>query len=132
MTNAERVLYHQVHPLKLATDIGATLIAVPLLWQHQLVAGLLMAFVPPIVASAILMRVLDLEPIARSPLGAYLRRYMGPPVQAIRLVGGIGALAGAYLQQPIVIIASLALVVLAWANGLLPDRGRPADRTGPR
>lgn len=118
MTLRDRVLYHQVHPLKLATDIGTTLLAVPLLWQHNLALGLAVALAPPVVASALLLRFADLRPIASSRLGSYLRRYMGARVQGVRAVGGIAVLVGASYQQPLVIGLSVVVIGLAWANGL--------------
>ena len=56
MTLQEKSLYHQIHPLKLATDIGATFPSLCLLWQHQLVFGLVVTFVPSIIVSALVIR----------------------------------------------------------------------------
>ncbi len=74
MNPSERILYHQAHPLKLATDIGTTIIAVPILWQHDLVLGLFVALVPPVVVSALVLRFADLRAIASRRVGAYLLR----------------------------------------------------------
>jgi hypothetical protein len=119
VTSAERVLYHQVHPLKLAGDIGSTIVAIPLLWSGDLLLGLVVAFGIPVIASAAVLRWVPLDPIAQRPIGAYLRRYMTPPVQAVRLVLGVSALAGAWWHWPILIAAAVVGVALAWAHGLL-------------
>ncbi len=41
MTFQEKRLYHQIHPLKLATDIGATIRFLYLLWERKLLLALL-------------------------------------------------------------------------------------------
>jgi len=45
--------YHQIHPLKLVTDIGVT--PVFFLWRHQVVPALIIGFVPPVIVSAAMM-----------------------------------------------------------------------------
>ncbi|MGH2503954.1 MAG: hypothetical protein ACRDID_15695 [Ktedonobacterales bacterium] len=50
MTIRERALYHQIHPLKLATDIVVTAPAIALFWAHQFWPGLLVTFVPSVIA----------------------------------------------------------------------------------
>jgi hypothetical protein len=40
MEFTERVLYHQIHPLKLLTDVSTAFIATALLWNHRLGAWL--------------------------------------------------------------------------------------------
>jgi hypothetical protein len=39
VTLKEKILFHQVHPAKLATDIAAAVVSLYFLWQHQLVIG---------------------------------------------------------------------------------------------
>ena len=55
MDRAERALYHQIHPAKLAADIAAELASTVLLWRHHLAGSVLVRFVPPVVASAFVM-----------------------------------------------------------------------------
>src|SRR5262249_19787685 len=45
----EKMLYHQIHPLKLATDIGVTPVFLFFLWRHQVVPALIIGFVPPVI-----------------------------------------------------------------------------------
>jgi hypothetical protein len=40
----EKVLYHQIHPLKLATDIGVTPLALYFLWEHRVLPAVLVGF----------------------------------------------------------------------------------------
>jgi len=42
MNFADKVLYHQIHPLKLATDILASLESLYFFWQHKLFIGLIL------------------------------------------------------------------------------------------
>ncbi len=124
-TQAERMLYHQVHPLKLATDISAAIASLVLLWQHELVAGLAVAFIPPVVVSALLLRSADLDAYRDRAVGAYLRRFMTPWVQALRLVGfGVFAF-GAWQRDPVVIVGALLLVAACWSYGFVVLRLGP-------
>jgi len=67
----EKRLYHQIHPLKLATDIGVVLPALYFLWDHRIVPAAMTTFVPPVLVSAAMMKwTPDLERLKRSALGA--------------------------------------------------------------
>jgi hypothetical protein len=125
MTLAERVLYHQIHPAKLFADIASAVIAIDLFWQHELVPGLIIAFLPPVLVSAVLIREADLERYRSSPMGAYLRRFMPPWVQAVRLFGAGVVLYAAWHQVPAGVYGGLALVAACWANGLFRQAGAP-------
>jgi hypothetical protein len=124
MTLKEKILYHQVHPAKLATDIGAAVISVYFFWQHDLIIGLLTHVVPPPIGSFAVIRFANLEGRKHSRLGAYLLRYMTPTAQATRLLGDIIMVFAAWFHSPIGIAAGLAIVIAAWGYGLvLPSKG---------
>ena len=90
MTLKEKILFHLVHPAKLATDIAAAVISLYFFWQHQLALGLVLHIAPPIIASAALIGLRDdYDAIKNSRLGDYLVRYMTPAAQATRLLGDI-------------------------------------------
>lgn len=118
LTLAERVLYHQIHPAKLFADISSVIIGIDLFWRHELGPGLIIALVPPVLVSAVLLREADLEPYRSSPMGAYLRRFMPPWVQAIRLFGAGVAFDAAWNHFTPGVVAGLALVAVCWANGI--------------
>jgi hypothetical protein len=124
MTFRERVLYHQIHPAKLFADVSSALIAIDLLWRHELVPGLIIAFLPPVLVSAVLIREVDLERYRASPMGAYLRRFMPPWVQAVRLFGVALAFYASWHHVPAGIYGGLALVAVCWANGVLRETAR--------
>ena len=121
----ERRLYHQIHPLKLATDIGVTPIFLFFLWRHQIVQALLVGFGPPVIASAAMMIwPPDLERLKNSPLGNYVSKYMTPTIEAVRLFTLVPMAWGAWTHRVQWIALGLLVLLLAWFNGLiLPRRG---------
>jgi len=72
MNFADKVLYHQIHPLKLGTDILASLVSLYFFWQHRLLLGLFLHLAPPIIASLIVMYAVDLERQKQSTFGQYM------------------------------------------------------------
>jgi hypothetical protein len=76
MTLKEKSLYHQIHPLKLATDIGCESLSLYFFRRHDLVPGLVTHFAPPIAVSLALILCADFESIKESRAGAHLRRYV--------------------------------------------------------
>ena len=118
MSFAERALYHQIHPAKLYVDIATALVAIDLFWRHELVPGLIIALVPPLLVSAVLVREADLERYRSSLMGAYLRQFMPPWVQALRLFGVGVAFYAAWYHFAAGVISGLALVAICWANGI--------------
>jgi hypothetical protein len=69
MTFAERALYHQIHPAKLFADIATGLIGIDLFWRHELAPGLIIAVLPPVLVSTVLVHEADLERYRSSPMG---------------------------------------------------------------
>jgi len=55
LTSQEKTLYNQIHPAKLATDIGSTVASVYLLWEKRLLAGIIAAFLPPVISSRMII-----------------------------------------------------------------------------
>jgi hypothetical protein len=51
-------------------------------------------------------------------MGAYLRQFMPPWVQALRLFGVGVAFDAAWFHFPTGVIGGLALVAICWANGI--------------
>ena len=115
----EKVLYHQIHPIKLLTDWGTGLAAAYLLWHHQLTAALLVGLVPPVVVSTLLLRWADLERYRASRFGRYVARYMTRATQLVRLAGLAFVWGGAWVRRPPWIAFGLAVIVAAWARGML-------------
>ncbi len=56
MSDQEKSLLHQIHPIKLFTDWSTGLIAIYLLWQQNLVVALVVMLIPPIIVSLVLVK----------------------------------------------------------------------------
>ncbi|HKW12682.1 MAG TPA: hypothetical protein VJO33_20005 [Gemmatimonadaceae bacterium] len=125
MDFAERVLYHQIHPVKLLTDVAAAGIAAALLWQHRLGAALAVGFVPSILVSAALLRWANLESYRDSAFGRYVARFMTRRVEAARLLGLLPLWGGAWWRCPAVIGAGVLWIVGCWLWGLSRNRLTP-------
>ncbi len=122
MNLEEKVLYHQIHPIKLATDWGTTPLALYFFWRRKLLPALLFTFAPPILASFILIRFFDLESYKHSRVGRYVNQYMTPATQAMRVVGAIVMTIGAWYHRAWLIPSGLILVLVAWLRGVILPR----------
>jgi len=121
----EKRLYHQIHPVKLFTDIGVTPISLYFLWQHQVWFSIIAAFVPPILISSVMMiwpPVSDLERIRASVSGKYLKRSMTPAVEATRLLSLLPMAFGAWEHTFWPTWLGIVILIVAWANGFLFPR----------
>ncbi len=119
MTVQEKTLYHQIHPLKLFTDWSTGIIALYPLWQHRLLVALLIAFVPSILASLLLVRFANLENQKESAFGRYVHHYMSRPVEATRLAGYVVMALGAWYHLIWLIPLGLLVILLAWLRGVI-------------
>lgn len=125
----ERILYHQVHPLKLATDISTAVASLVLLDQHRIGLALCVMFAPSILVSGLLVRFGDFSKTHRSRVGAYLRRYMTKTMQGVRFLGmGIAAV-GAWTHVWWLVPIGGAAILWGWGGPWLLDRDRRAPRT---
>ena len=124
LTLRERLLYHQIHPAKLFADLSTALIGIDLFWHRELIPGLIIALVTPALVSAALLLDGDLQDLRASRMGSYLRRCMPSWVQAVRLFAIGFAFYAAWYHAPAGIVGALALVIVCWANGLVPRRRR--------
>jgi hypothetical protein len=119
MNFADKVLYHQIHPLKLGTDILASLVSLYFFWQHKFLVGLILHLAPPIIASLVVIYAVDLEPQRQSVFGQYVKRTMTHRMEAIRLVGDIVMALGAWFRSLPLIGTGLAIVVAGWLSGIV-------------
>ena len=117
MTLNERMLFHQVHPAKLGTDVAAAIVSFYFLWRHELILSLLIHFIPPPIASLIVMRYANLDGYKDSLLGAYLLRYMTSAAQAARLVGDLIMVFASWFHSVRLIAMGLLIVMAAWSYG---------------
>jgi hypothetical protein len=119
----EKKLYHQIHPFKLATDIGVTPIFLFFLWQHRIASAIIVGFVPPIIVSAAMMIWSpDLDRVKNSRLGNYISKNMTPTIEAIRLLSLVPMAWGAWIHNLWLIALGFLILLLAWCNGLFLRR----------
>lgn len=113
----ERVLYHQIHPLKLLTDVGTALVAAVLFWHHALGAALVVGFVPSIAVSYALIRWANLEPFRNSVFGRYVRRFMTRRVEGARFAGLLPLWGGAWIHRLGIVGLGALWIVGCWLWG---------------
>lgn len=125
---SERVLYHQIHPLKLFTDIATALAAVGFLWAHRLVLALIVGFVPSIAVSIALISWADLERYRRSAFGRYISRFMTRRVELARFAGLIPLWGGAWMRSLPTITLGAVWILGCWLWGIRsPSRRHRAE-----
>jgi hypothetical protein len=118
MDFGEKVLYHQIHPAKLAADIGASYVSTYLMWRRRFAWAMLGAFVPAVLASILVIQYADLERRKHSRFGRYVHRYMNWRMSAWRSLGQVVMWFGAWYRVGKLIPIGLAIVVGAWASGV--------------
>jgi hypothetical protein len=114
MTTYERYLYHQVHPLKLLTDWGSGLAALYFFWKQELLLAVLVAVVPSLVISGVLIRFASLEHYATSKRGQYIKTHMTRARELLRLAGYVVMAFAAWYHLPWMILSGLLVILLAW------------------
>ncbi len=134
----DRILLHQVHPLKLAANISASLISIraalptwgrlfALLWQHRPVAGLVTRYALPIAGSAIVLSLADVDRLRDTAAGRYVLANMSPGAMAVRLAGGVVMAVGSWYRRPPLIALGLLIVAAGGRRGWLATRGKSRD-----
>jgi hypothetical protein len=118
--DGETYLLHQVHPAKLATDLGADLLSTVLIWRGRVPLGVIAGFIPAAVASALVSR-RDLSALRDSARGRYVLAHMPPAAQAARLAGQVVAWRAAARHDVRGILLGHVIVAAGWSHGLLPS-----------
>ncbi|MBI5228459.1 hypothetical protein HY988_07750 [Candidatus Micrarchaeota archaeon] len=114
MNFSEKLIYHQIVPVKLAVDIVAGLAALPLCWDHEVLLSLAVGAGPPVVVSAFLLAFVDLEKYKKSDLGKKMKN-SDPILHAARLLGFAISATGAWYHDIWVIAAGLGVIGMCWA-----------------
>jgi hypothetical protein len=69
MCMQEKILYRQIHPLKVLTDWVPGLGSIYLMWRHKLAATLPSTFIPAELGSLTVIKTANLEPYRTSTFG---------------------------------------------------------------
>jgi len=124
MNRHDRLLYHQIHPLKLATDITTAALAAVLLWLRHPGAAVLVGFGPSILVTLALLRWASLDRYRQSAFGRYIARFMTRGVEAARFAGLVPLWGGAWAHRGALIIVGVIWILGCWLWGL---RSSPSD-----
>jgi hypothetical protein len=118
MSRRDRLLFHQIHPVKLAVDVAGGVVSTWLMYEHRWVAALLSTFPASIVATAALVRWAELERLRDSAFGRYVAHHMTATATATRSAGQIVAWIGAWLRSPALIVGGAAVIAIGWTYSL--------------
>jgi hypothetical protein len=124
VTLREKVLFHQIHPLKLATDFTGSFVSTWLLWRHEFLLGAIIGLVPSVAVTVAMLVWLDLTRLRDSTFGRYVTQHMTPFVQAVRLAGQGGMWLGAWLHIPWMIAVGFVVIIAAWTHAIPSWRSR--------
>jgi len=114
MTTYEKYLCHRVHTLKLLTDWGSGVAALYFFWKQELLLAVLVAVVPSLVISGVLIRFASLEHYATSKRGQYIKTHMTRARELLRLAGYVVMAFAAWYHLPWMILSGLLVILLAW------------------
>lgn len=115
----DELVLHQVHWAKLAADGTASIVSLALIWTGYRIMGLIVHFVTPAIASAVLLRA-DTSPLRSTRRGRYVLKHMPPVAQAVRLVGDAVMTIGAWRRSGFQIALGALIVIAGWSHGLIP------------
>ena len=115
----ERVVLHQVHPVKLGFDVTASVVSNVLLWRHCPRAGLAMRLGLPVIGSAAVLRWADIDLLREHPMGRYVLENMTPAAQAVRLGGDALMACGSWRRNAPMIVSGAVVIAVGWSRGLL-------------
>lgn len=120
MTSDEKRLYHQIHPVKLTTDVTTAFASTYLLWKQLLIHAILLAIVPSIVVSIVLINTVSLQRYKDSTFGRYLSKYMDSRIiDTVRFCGFFLMMIGGWYHLAWLISIGFAIIIVCWSRGLL-------------
>ncbi len=118
---SEAILVHQVHPVKLAFDVSASVVSNVLLWRHRLGAGLISRYLLPVAGSVLGLGFADVDRLHDTPRGRYVLEHMPPASTALRLGGDTLMAVGAWRRKPSWLVAGALIVAAGWSHGAFFD-----------
>lgn len=122
MNLPEKSLYQQIHPVRLFSDWAGGFTACYFFWQHDLVAGIIVAFIPSLIVSLIVVKFTDLQKLKNSTFGRYHKRIYNKTIDLARLGGFIVMASGSWYQSFEIAGAGLAIIIWTWMYGLFTKK----------
>jgi hypothetical protein len=120
MQLADKLLVHQVHPVKIGADVTASVVSNTLLWRGRPKAALAVRVVLPVAGSLAVLTLADLDALARTAPGRYMLAHMPPSAQAVRLAGDALMARGARRHSVALLLAGVAVVAVGWSPAAWP------------
>ncbi len=120
MRLCDRVLVHQVHPVKVSADVTASLVSNLLLWCSRPKAAAVVRVAMPVAGSVAVLSLADLGALARTRRGRWVRAHMPPSAQAVRLVGDAVMAVGARRRSPALLVVGALVIVAGWSHPWWP------------
>lgn len=118
MTTDEKILIHQIHPLKFYTDFFSAIVALYFFWSQNVVVALIVSIIPPIIASIVVILFVNLEKYKGAALGKYFLKNMTPGRQFIRLLGFVIMAISALRHSFLFILVGAIVIVAGWFAGI--------------
>jgi hypothetical protein len=114
----EKILYQQIHPIKLAVDILTSVISTLFLWRCEIMGFLIVFLAPSVIATIVVIRFANLDKLKKSRFGNYIRRFMTRRLEAVRFLGQFIMWFAAWKHAPLGIGAGVLVIVSAWLSGM--------------
>ncbi|MCW3841073.1 hypothetical protein ONA70_13275 [Micromonospora yasonensis] len=116
MRLSDRVLVHQVHPAKISADVTASLISNLLLWRSHPKAAAAVRVGLPVAGSVAVLRLADLDALARTRRGRWVRAHMPASAQAVRLAGDAVMAVGARRRSAALLVVGAVVITAGWVH----------------
>ncbi|SCL32758.1 hypothetical protein GA0070624_4559 [Micromonospora rhizosphaerae] len=121
MRLTERVLVHQVHPVKISADVTASLVSNLLLWRMRPKAALAVRVAIPVAGSVVVLSLADLAALARTGRGRWIQAHMPPSAQLVRLAGDAVTALGARRRRPALLFVGALVIAVGWSHPWWPS-----------
>ena len=122
MRLADKVVVHQVHPVKIGADVTASVVSNVLLWRARPKPALAVRVLLPVAGSLAVLALADLDALAATPQGQYVLHHMPPSAQAVRLAGDAVMALGARRHQLALLAGGAAIIAAGWSHPRWPGR----------
>jgi len=99
--------------------LGSLPLALYLLWHRRWRLALIVALVPSILASYVLIRYADLEAYKQSRFGEYIAGSMTRSMEGVRLVGAGLMMLGVWQRRWWLFPVGLLIILVGWLRGVL-------------
>lgn len=117
MNTLDKIRYVEIHPIKICVDILFGMVAFFLFWEHFLITGIAVAYIPTIVAAILIMNYLDLTKYKNSKSGKYILKYKNLSADLSSISGEIIVWIGAWYHSIYIIIAGVLIFVSSYCYG---------------